>query len=123
LNDVEFNPFPFRKGLEALTLDGGVMDKDIAAIILRDEPEALRIVEPLYRSLRHLLELLLSRIEATTVTSKKPLSHDSRTEVNNRFHSSLAPLNNMSYKSPRGGKIRPLTVRPQLKDAQESADG
>lgn len=41
------------------------------------------------------------------VTSKKPLSHDSRMEVNYRFNFSLAPLNNMSYKGERW-RLRPF---------------
>jgi len=43
-----------RQALEARSLDGGVMHKDILAAVLRgDEPEALGVAEPLDDSCNH----------------------------------------------------------------------
>jgi len=52
--DFVLDLLAFAQSLEALCANRRVVDKDIlAAIVLRDEPEALRIVEPLHRTGRH----------------------------------------------------------------------
>ena len=54
LLQIELYLLAFAQGLEALTLDSGVMHEDIfAAIRRRDEAEALGVVEPLYGSCNH----------------------------------------------------------------------
>lgn len=59
INHLERDLFAFAKRLESLTLDCGVVDKDVVLLtILRDEAISLRVVEPLYlpfsQSLHHL---------------------------------------------------------------------
>src|SRR5438067_3398945 len=53
LDDVELDPVPLGQRAEAVHLDGRVMDEDILARLLRDEPESLAVVEPLHSTLRH----------------------------------------------------------------------
>src|ERR1043166_3575241 len=55
--DLEFHRVALTQRAEAVRLDGGMVDEDILATVLRDEPEALRVIEPLYRTLRHCLDL------------------------------------------------------------------
>jgi len=55
--DVEGDPLAFLQRLEALSLDCGKMGKEILAAVLgRDEPEALGIVEPLHGTCCHCLD-------------------------------------------------------------------
>src|SRR5437899_7981138 len=51
--DFELDPITFSKALEALRLDGGVVHEHVLAALLRDEAEALRVVEPLHCSCCH----------------------------------------------------------------------
>src|SRR5262249_33061030 len=44
---IEFDLITFRRALEAWRLNGGIVDEYVPAALLRDEPEALRVVEPL----------------------------------------------------------------------------
>src|SRR2546422_610737 len=53
LHHVELHPIAFSERAEPVHLDGGVMDKDVLAALLRDEAEPLAIVEPLHHALRH----------------------------------------------------------------------
>src|SRR2546421_6482012 len=53
LGDVELHALALGQGLEALTRDRREMHEHVLAAFLRDEPEALRIVEPLHRTHRH----------------------------------------------------------------------
>src|SRR5690349_13754919 len=53
LDDVEFDPLPFLEGTESLGVDGGVVDEHVLAALLRDEAEALRVIEPLHSTGRH----------------------------------------------------------------------
>ena len=46
--DIEFDRIAFRKGLETLSLDRGVVDEDVVATIMLDKPVALVVVKPLY---------------------------------------------------------------------------
>ena len=46
-DNLELDGFPFIQGFEALTLNGGVMNKHILAGILGDETKTLLVVEPL----------------------------------------------------------------------------
>src|SRR5690606_28252369 len=49
LDDLELHALPLRERPEALALDGRVVDEAILRAVLRgDEPEALRLVEPLH---------------------------------------------------------------------------
>src|SRR4051794_13061489 len=51
---VELNALTLGQGAEALGLDGGVVAEQILApALLRDETEALRVVEPLHGTSRH----------------------------------------------------------------------
>jgi hypothetical protein len=50
---LELDPVTFGQGLEALGLDGAVVDEHVLAAFLRDEPVTLCIVEPLHLSLCH----------------------------------------------------------------------
>src|ERR671935_1214287 len=53
---VELHLLPLGEGAEPLRLDGGVVAEHVvAAAVLRDEAEALRIVEPLHSTSSHLL--------------------------------------------------------------------
>src|SRR5438309_870496 len=49
LHDLELDLLAFRERAEPLRLDGGVVAEDVsAAVVLGDEAEALRIIEPLH---------------------------------------------------------------------------
>src|SRR5690348_14188352 len=49
LHDVELHPLAFGERLEALALDGRVVNEAVLLAILRgDEPEALGVIEPLH---------------------------------------------------------------------------
>src|SRR5262245_49196850 len=50
---LELDLIALAEALEALSLDGAVMDEDVLAALLGDEAESLRIVEPLHSSLCH----------------------------------------------------------------------
>src|SRR2546422_5173857 len=52
-SDVELHAVAFAERAEAVHLDGGVMDEDVLAALLRDEAKPLAVVEPLHRTLRH----------------------------------------------------------------------
>src|SRR5688572_11748703 len=53
LDDVVRDWLAFRKGLEALALNGRVMDEHVLPVVLRNEAEAFRVVEPLYLAVWH----------------------------------------------------------------------
>src|SRR5262245_49127778 len=53
LSDLERHLITVREGLEAVALDRGVVDEYILAPVLRDEAEALRLVEPLHGASAH----------------------------------------------------------------------
>src|SRR5207253_809229 len=53
LDDVELHPLALGQRPEALHLNGGVVDEYVLSALLRDEAEALAVVEPLHRALRH----------------------------------------------------------------------
>src|SRR5437870_3888986 len=57
--DFEFDLVALSAALEALALHGAVMDEDVLAALLRDEPVALGVVEPLHMSLCHSPDLSL----------------------------------------------------------------
>jgi len=50
---LELHLVTFRQTLEALRGDGAEVDEDVLAVLLRDEAEALRIVEPLDSTVCH----------------------------------------------------------------------
>src|SRR5207253_4198672 len=51
---LELDLLPFGQRAEAVRLDGGVMAEDVrAAVVLHDEPEPLRIIEPLHGTSNH----------------------------------------------------------------------
>src|SRR5262245_16230181 len=50
---LEFHPVPFAEALEPAGLDGAEVNEHVLAAFLCDEPEPLRIVEPLHGSARH----------------------------------------------------------------------
>src|SRR3989441_1136407 len=56
---LELDSVALRQALEAVALDGAVVDEDVLTAVLRDEPVALRIVEPLYSTLCHTADLSL----------------------------------------------------------------
>src|SRR3954469_3256475 len=54
LVDLELHLLTLGEGTEALSLDRGVMAEHVrAAVVLHDEPETLRIVEPLHGTSDH----------------------------------------------------------------------
>src|SRR5207249_1149070 len=55
--DFELDLITFGEALEALRLDGRVVDEHVLAALLRDEAETLRVVEPLHPSGCHDLNL------------------------------------------------------------------
>src|ERR1700682_61375 len=60
LDHFELDLLPLREGAEALGLDGGVVAENVfTAAVLRDEAEALGVVEPLHSSSRHSKPVLL----------------------------------------------------------------
>src|SRR2546427_3485960 len=60
----ELDPVTLSKALEALGLDGAVMDEHVLAALLSDEPVTFRIVEPLHLSLSHTSNLSLGGLQA-----------------------------------------------------------
>jgi hypothetical protein len=58
---VEGNPVSFFQGLEAASVDRGMMNEHIRTAILLDEAEALLAIKPLYCSISH-SDTLLSKI-------------------------------------------------------------
>src|SRR2546427_10799176 len=56
----ELHAITFGQALEALRLDGAEMNEHVLATLLRDESEALRVVEPLHCSLCHDVPLFSS---------------------------------------------------------------
>src|SRR3989449_4922287 len=60
----ELDPVTLSKALEALGLDGAVMDEHVLAALLCDEPVTFRIVEPLHLSLSHTSNLSLGGLQA-----------------------------------------------------------
>src|SRR5450631_2108661 len=60
LRDVEGNLLAFLEGLEALHLDGREVREEVfAAVVGRDEPVTLRVIEPLHSSGCHSITCLL----------------------------------------------------------------
>ena len=53
LLNVEGNLGTFVKGLEARTVDSGVVYEYVGSILLLDETKTLRVVEPFYNSVCH----------------------------------------------------------------------
>src|SRR5712691_280442 len=62
--DFELDLVTFGEALEALRLDGAVVDEDVLTALLRDEPVTLCVVEPLHLSCRHTSNLSLGRLQA-----------------------------------------------------------
>src|SRR6058998_1325504 len=62
--DFELDLVTFGEALEALRLDGAVVDEDVLTALLRDEPVTLCVVEPLHLSCRHTSNLSLWRLQA-----------------------------------------------------------
>src|SRR3989454_4310578 len=60
----ELDPVTLSKALEALGLDGAVVDEHVLAALLCDEPVTLRIVEPLHLSVSHTSNLSLGGLQA-----------------------------------------------------------
>src|SRR5665647_687951 len=61
LSDLELDPLGLLECLVASRLDRRVVHKDVgAAVVLGNEPVALLSVEPLHRTLRHAVPVLLS---------------------------------------------------------------
>jgi hypothetical protein len=52
LDDLELYRVAFLQGLEAVTLDGRVMNEDISSAVMTDKPLTLAVVEPFYFSLK-----------------------------------------------------------------------
>src|SRR5262245_43095883 len=50
---LELDPVTLGEALEALSLDGAEVHEHVLAALLSDEPETLRVVEPLHCSLSH----------------------------------------------------------------------
>src|SRR3954454_10633649 len=71
LGDVELHPLSFRERAEAVHLDGSVVDEDVLAALLRDEPETLAVVEPLDSTLRHCSTFLLADGRAIRVQTNR----------------------------------------------------
>ena len=53
LGDYELHTVPFIQGAESLSLDGGIMHKDVLTGILSYETIAFRFVEPLHGATSH----------------------------------------------------------------------
>src|SRR6185312_11136808 len=60
LADVELHLLPLGEGAEAVGLNRGVVAEDIlAAVVLRNEAETLRVVEPLHSTACHVADFFL----------------------------------------------------------------
>ena len=60
--NIELDLLPFLEGAEALGLDRAVVAEEVLTpAVLRDEPESLRVVEPLHGTNRHLQFFFLVR--------------------------------------------------------------
>src|ERR1041385_2853303 len=59
VHHFEFHRITFAQGAESVRYDRGMMYEHVLAAFLRDESEALRVIEPLHRTLRHCYNLML----------------------------------------------------------------
>lgn len=76
LAHLEFHALAFLKRPKALGLNGALMDKDICpTVILLDESKALRVIEPLYFSSRHLTQPLNRARVAVNVTTSRTVRY------------------------------------------------
>jgi hypothetical protein len=72
VNDVKLDLLTFRQGFETLTLNCGVMDKEISSLVLGYEPKPLGIVEPLHCSLRHVRTPLFLKLVWQITNEENP---------------------------------------------------
>src|SRR2546421_2883610 len=63
----ELDPVTLGEALEAARLDGGVVDENVFATLLRDESVTLGVVEPLHLSLCHTSDLSLRGLRSPCV--------------------------------------------------------
>ena len=66
VNNLKCYPSAFLKGFETLSLDCGVMNKNISSTILLDKTKTLRIVKPFYGTFSHFYYSLLFAIYIKT---------------------------------------------------------
>jgi hypothetical protein len=59
------------KALEAITLDGSMVDKSFGSIVIRDESETFTVIEPLYCAISHFVYLLISGLKSQKVLAIK----------------------------------------------------
>ena len=58
-NQLERYGFTFRKGFETIAVNCGKMNKNIFSIFLLKKTKPLAVIEPFYRSIYHVLHLLI----------------------------------------------------------------
>jgi hypothetical protein len=71
-DDVKLDTCALIKGLETFCLDGGIVDEDVAAVILGDETKSFVAVEPLHCSLNHFSLLLFTPFPQGNTVIEKP---------------------------------------------------
>ena len=77
LGHLELHLLALGEGAVSLSLDGGVVAEHVLApAVLRDEAKALRIVEPLHRTTRHLRASFCSRRGTISRGPERPADAD-----------------------------------------------
>ena len=111
LLDFEFDLLAFIQVAETFALDGGVVDKDIRAILTSNEAVALAAVEPLDRAddtFRHIICLLMAKEKMVCQSrsiGRSKWNDPSKETSGHRF--SLSNVNLLaSYNSYHKAKIR-----------------
>ncbi len=69
---IEADRLALRQGLETLILDCRIMDKDVASLLLRNESETFRCVEPLHGPFRHARNTSSAEMEGPNSAKKTP---------------------------------------------------
>jgi len=70
LGHLKLNRLVFLERLEPFSLDGGMMHKDIGAVLLGKKAITLRIIKPLYRTLHSHAESILLKIATLPVAAQ-----------------------------------------------------
>src|SRR5690606_23204330 len=112
LDDVELNPLTFREAAEAISLDGSVVDEAVLGAVLgRDEPITLGVVEPLHRAgdARHAAVL---RSEGDIVGDRNARYH----RQGKRARDFPGPYSDCRKRPERGARVSQASCREDLLD-------
>jgi hypothetical protein len=75
LLDFETDTISFLEAFEARALNCAMVNKDVFAVFSRDESVTLLVVEPLYRTFRHLFDSFLNCVGSCAFTRFKIVKH------------------------------------------------